>query len=330
MNTINTIIDKYKDYNLFVLNSTGKDSMVVEDLCRKSNHTIKTVFNNTTLDCSDTYKIVNKHKNEWIITTPEEGFYQYIERNKFIPTRFSRNCCSIFKEGNYIKHFDDVEKAIWIMGVRNDESSKRANRQDIEHNPKWGNREWIGLLPIRKWTELDIWLYTIYHNIEINPKYKYGYKRVGCSIACPYANKSTWYLDRYYYPKMFDRWHKILENDFISNGKWCSLNCTLKEYHYNWNGGVVREHPTEEVIKEFMKYQGIENPKIAEQYFDKKCIDCGKRIYNKNTIAMNLKLHGRSINKFQCRKCMMKQAGIDNEKWNKYIKQFKEQGCSLF
>lgn len=99
-----------------MLQSTGKDSIVTEHLCRLSNHTVKTVFNNTTLDCADTYKIVNKHKNDWIITTPPEGFYQYVERENFIPTRFSRACCSLFKEGNHINHFGDVEKlyGLWV------------------------------------------------------------------------------------------------------------------------------------------------------------------------------------------------------------------------
>lgn len=313
-----------------MLQSTGKDSIVAEHLCKLSKYQVTTVFNNTTLDCADTYKIVNKHKNDWIITTPKEGFYQYVEREKFIPTRFSRVCCSLFKEGNHINHFGNVEKAIWIMGVRNDESNTRSGRTDIEHNPKWGNRKWIGLLPIRKWTELEVWCYIILNNLEVNPKYKKGYKRVGCAIACPYSSKSTWYLDRYFYPKMYDRWHNILTNDFIEHGKWCVLNCTLEEYQYSWNGGVVREQPTKEVIEEFMKYKDISDLKIAEKYFNKKCICCGKTIRNKDTIAMNLKMHGRNIDKFMCKKCLMKELNISLVKWNEYIEQFKKQGCSLF
>lgn len=30
------------------------------------------------------------------------------------------------------------------MGVRNDESNARSSRQDIEHNPKWGDRNGSG------------------------------------------------------------------------------------------------------------------------------------------------------------------------------------------
>lgn len=313
-----------------MLHSTGKDSYVVEHLIKLSDYDPQIVFNNTSLDCSDTYKIVNQHKNDWIITMPDEGFYQYVKRADFIPTRFGRACCSLFKEGNHIEHFKDIEKAIWIMGVRNDESNNRSGRQDIEKNPKWGDKDWIGLLPIRKWTELEIWCYTIYNNLPVNPKYKKGYRRCGCSIACPYASKTTWYLDEYFYPNMYDRWHKILTKDFIDHGKWCVLNCTLAEYQYNWNGGVVREQPTEEVIAEFMEYKGIDNRQLAEKYFNKTCQSCGKNIRHKDTIAMNLKFHGRNINKFFCKKCLMKQLGINNKEWGDYIESFKNQGCALF
>ena len=49
------------------------------------------------------------------------------------------------------------------------------------------------------------------------------------------------------------------------------MNCTKEEYHMNWNGGLVREEPTEEVIKEFQEYKGFESYDLAKQYFEKKC-----------------------------------------------------------
>ena len=45
---------------------------------------------------------------------------------------------------------------------------------------------------------------------------------------------------------------------------------------------------------------------------------------------MNMKYHGRNINKFYCKKCLMKMLDMDEEKWNKNIEQFKQQGCALF
>ena len=62
----------------------------------------------------------------------------------YIPNRVSRGCCGIFKEGNSIEYFLNNKKLIQFMGVRNDESSKRADREYITHNPKWGEKDWYG------------------------------------------------------------------------------------------------------------------------------------------------------------------------------------------
>lgn len=325
---IRDVVAKNPTHQVFALNSTGKDSMLVNHLCELSGCSFQTVFNNTSLDCADTYKMVKRHP-DWIVTNPHEGFYQYIKRMQFIPTRFGRGCCRIFKEGNFIEHFKDIDNAICIMGVRNDESAKRSTRQDIDGNPSW-KETWIGVNPIRKWTELEVWLYTLYHGLEINDKYKKGYKRVGCAIACPFYTKTTWYLDKYWYPKQYKRWQKILHDDFINGEKWHLMNCTLDEYYRYWNGGLVREKPTDEVVTEFMEYKGLTDRNLALQYFGKNCKNCQKSIRKKNEIAMNLKLYGRNINQFLCKKCLMKQEGLDSEQWNNYIEQFKAQNCELF
>ena len=101
-----------------------------------------------------------------------------------------------------------------FLGMRNEESNGRSKYGDIWKNNKW-DEEWNGILPIRKWKELDVWLYTLHNNIEINPKYKKGYARVGCAIACPFYTKSVWALDKYWYRSMYDRLQKILADDFL-------------------------------------------------------------------------------------------------------------------
>ena len=184
-------------------------------------------------------------------------------------------------------------------------------------------------MPIRKWTEEDVWLYILWKGIEFNPKYRKGYSRVGCAIACPYYTKSTWVLDKYWYPKMYKRWHDILEKDFKENYKWIRLNCTINEYHTCWNGGLLREQPTEEVIKEFAEYKGIDY-ETAKKYFNHTCKICNKNVNKKDEIAMNLKLLGRNIDTYYCKKHLMEFLGINKEQWDRYVKEFKESGCSLF
>ena len=327
---IGDTVEKYKGYEFLVLTSTGKDSMVVLDLVQKVIPNIRVVFNNTSLDTADTYRMVKSHK-DWEITNPKEGFYNWIRRMNYIPNRVSRGCCSIFKEGNSIEYLSGCEKLVQFMGVRNDESNARADREYITHNPKWRDKEWYGCLPIRKWSELDVWLYAIKNNLEINSKYKKGYHRCGCSVACPYATKYTWVLDKYWYPTLRNRWEGIVQEVFLHNQRWTMMNCTLAEYVKDgWNGTLYRPEPTEEVINEFMEYKGITDRNVALQYFNKTCCECGKNVRQNDVLAMNLKMNGRNTNKIYCKKCLMKELGMSKEEWGNNVVDFKAQGCVLF
>lgn len=327
---IRRTLDDYKDYDKYILTSTGKDSAVMLDLVHRVDPSIPVVFNNTSLDCADTYRIVNKHK-DWLVTNPKVGFYKWVAEQKYIPTRLSRVCCGIYKEQITIDYFDKTtDKILWFMGVRNAESLKRRDREDIIKNPKWGTRSWAGSLPIRRWFDFDVWLYIFKYGLEINPKYKKGYGRVGCAIACPYATKYTWCLDEYWYPKMRTRWLSVLSKDFVKNTRWVRLNCTVDEYKKHWNGGLYRPEPTNEVVNEFMEYKGITDRNVALQYFNKTCCECGKNVRQNDVLAMNLKMNGRTTNKIYCKKCLMKELGMTKEQWDDCITDFKSQGCKLF
>lgn len=326
-NLIMNSMDKYKGRELAVLSSGGKDSTITTYLVRSICPDVKIIFNNTSLDCADTYLHIKKEDNLTIIN-PKEGFYQWRERINFIPTRFTRACCGIFKEGAMIDYLDKDDKYLFFMGMRNQESSRRSSYGDEWKNHKWGNREWDAILPIRKWTEFQIWLYAIQKNIDINPKYKKGYSRVGCAIACPYYTKSTWILDKYWYPKLYKRWQNILIEDFRRNNKDLIMNCTEEEYITCWNGGTLRDEPTQEVISEFANRNDLDE-NIAVNYFGHKCKECGKKIKHKEVIGMNMKFNGRNINEMYCKKHFKEILGLSEEQWNYYIETFKQQGCEL-
>jgi 3'-phosphoadenosine 5'-phosphosulfate sulfotransferase (PAPS reductase)/FAD synthetase len=160
INLIESSINGYKEYTPIIFGSGGKDSEVMTHLVRKVAPNTLMLFNNTSLDCADTYKYI-KTKDNLVIVNPKEGFYQWRERLNFIPTRLSRACCTIFKEGVTMNYLDKNQKYLIFLGMRNDESNKRASYQDEWKNEKWGNREWQGVLPIRHWSEEDIWLYIL-------------------------------------------------------------------------------------------------------------------------------------------------------------------------
>ena len=326
---VKNALKQFPNHKKALFNSTGKDSMVTLDIVQKSLPDIKVYFNNTSIDVADTYKMVKAH--DWTILNPDIGFYQYCKENHFIPTRFSRGCCTEFKEGKSIEHFKDEPQMLFFMGVRNDESNARADREDISHNPKWGNRDWYSSLPIREFSELDVWLYILHNNLEINPKYRKGYSRVGCSVCCPYYTKYTWVLDKYWFPIQYKRWRDFLRKDFAQEQRWTKLNCTTNEYtNEAWCGGLYRPEPTDEVINEFMTYKGIDDRSVAQQYFNKTCAECGKNIRQYDVVGMNLKLRNRLTDNLYCKKHLQAALGITNEQWKDMIEEFKIQGCNLF
>ena len=109
------------------------------------------------------------------------------------------------------------------------------------------------------------------------------------------------------------------------------MNCTMNEYVTGaWSGGLYRPEPTDEVINEFMRYKGLTDRKVAEQYFNKTCCVCGKNVRQNDVLGMNLKLHSRDVEKIYCKKCLMKLHDMSSEEWDKNVADFKAQGCKLF
>lgn len=183
---ISNVLAEYESngYTPEILTSGGKDSSVEMYLVRKIRPETHAIFNNTTLDCADTYKHIKQVENVQT-TNPEEGFYQWRKRLQFVPTRIGRACCTIFKEGAMMDALDGNKKYIFFLGMRNEESSARSGYEDMWRNVKW-TENWDGCLPIRKWTELDIWIYIMMNDIPFNPKYKKGYSRAGYFDVCPF------------------------------------------------------------------------------------------------------------------------------------------------
>lgn len=329
-----------------ILSSGGKDSSVVTYLVRQVNKDVQIIFNNTTLDCADTYLHMKSLDNVYTIN-PKEGFYQWRERLNFVPTRFARSCCNEFKEGAMIKDLPKENKYLFFMGMRNEESNTRSSYDDEWVNEKWEGRDWLAILPIRKWAEEDVWLYILWRNVEYNPKYHKGYSRCGCNVACPFYSKSTWVLDKYWYPKAYERWQNILEEDFVKNNKDLIMNCTLDEYKLKaWNGGTFRDEPTEKVIEEFANRNELD-VNVAEKYFNHYCVECDKafnegeskkrkKIKSKEVLGMNLKLLGRNTEEFYCKKHLIdkisyiRNKDYTKEDWNNDVERFKDQGCTLF
>jgi len=176
------LLKKYGDTDRVIIdtNSTGKDSMVKTYLADKAGLKFDTYFNVTTCDVADS-NVMAKRLN-YNFTFPDKkykSFYKWSKEKNMIPSRLNRYCCKYFKEEPTINSFESSDKLLFLFGMRNNESNARSGYTDEWINEKWGTRDWLGILPIREWNDLDVWLYIFRENIDINYKYKKGYNRVG-------------------------------------------------------------------------------------------------------------------------------------------------------
>lgn len=350
---------KNLDKKIFVSISGGKDSDVMK-------HIVDIAFNelreeginvdynliafNTSNDTAETYKHLKQHHKmtKENIISPEVGFYQWIvdKKNYFTPTRFVRNCCSTYKEGQLTKIMGKKEDTLTFLGMRSPESVKRKDYDfDLnEAQKKIGKKpnvpeNWLRFLPIVKWTDAEVWLYILNRKMKYNDMYNKGFNRIGCLI-CPYQSDVVELLIKNHYPKQWKRWVDILAKGYEIYGVERRLKWDLLEWCEGgrWKSATSKESElttkkaTPERVKELAKLKGI-SEEMAVKYFKKEC-SCGKKL-NPTEIAMFLKLTGRYENQednrqYLCKKCLSEFLGITTKEYKEKAIEFTQGGCELF
>lgn len=200
---------------LMITYSGGKDSDVLLHLAIKAKIPMEVVHSHTTVDMPETVRhvrdVFHRLENQGISCTVHMPTYKgksvtmwtLIPQKRMPPTRIARYCCNVLKENTGKNRFI-------ATGVRWNESSRRKKTRGIyEKNNKVPSRRIIltndnddtrrlfenctlkakrTVNPIIDWTDDDVWDYISAESIEVNPKYRDGYKRVGC-VGCPLSSK---------------------------------------------------------------------------------------------------------------------------------------------
>ena len=331
---VKMLLEKFKDNNKYICHSGGKDSTVLNHVVRKVDSGIPILFNNTSNESAETYKLIKSLDNVRTLN-PKEGFWQYIKRTNFVPSRMARSCCGLYKHDLTSDNLNHDEKYLLFMGMRNAESNTRSGYETI-HSFDYYPEDWTCGLAIRKWKELDIWLYIILNDLRFNDIYRMGYSRCGC-IVCGFRSNLEELMTTHFFPKTMNRFETVQENNFLAHERWIGLHCTLDEFKNKgaWKGGLYRPEPTQEVIQEFADYKGLDYD-IAEKFFSRKCKICDKNIRQKNVLAMNLKYLGRNAGDILCKTHLqehlseIKGSKFTNQDWKDAIKDFESDGCELF
>lgn len=215
-------------YNTF---SGGKDSQVLYYLVKLAGVKHKTHMNLTSIDPPEVIRFVKQHYPDVELIKPRMSIYDMAKKKHILPTMRFRWCCAEFKE------MSGAGK-VTLIGIRREESARRAKRGEIstnikgkrieetfdqwsEHDEKMvtcvGGKDKILVSPIIHWTERDVWEFLNVNNIPHCELYDEGYSRIGC-ILCPMSNYKVKILDMKRYPhvmKKMDKYNSMAERQRI-------------------------------------------------------------------------------------------------------------------
>lgn len=287
----------FKDNEMFVSFSGGKDSTVVSDLVMKalSKPSVLHIFGDTTLEFDSTMEYVERfkknHKSTPVLSSrnKDKDFYELMEILG-PPSRVMRWCCTVFKTGAITRKittlFKDKNRILTFYGIRRSESASRSKYDRESDSPKITKQ--IVISPIIDWFDFDVWLYILSAGIDFNDAYRLGYARVGC-FCCP--NNSGWseFVSKVHMKDRMDRFHNELiqfackvgkpdPEDYVNDGKWKARQggnglehakksivsfepCATEENTFNYE----LQRPIEEQLYELFKPFGLINKEMGNK-----------------------------------------------------------------
>ena len=159
----------------YVCFSGGKDTVVMYDLIKRSGVKYEAVHNYIAIEPPPLIDFIKREYPEVVIDCPEQNIAELIIKNGIPPLRHIRYCHRELKKGG--------EGRIRVLGIRAQESPRRASRQQFGEN-KFGGYD---LNIIIDWTEQDVWRYIFKFGLKYCSLYDEGRKRIGC-LFCPFGN----------------------------------------------------------------------------------------------------------------------------------------------
>ena len=173
--------------------SGGKDSVALKHLAGIAGVSVEWHYNVTTIDPPELVKFIRSVHPDVIWNRPKYGsFFRRAAFVKGFPTRRVKWCCEEYK------HSNSPRDRVLLMGIRAQESPKRASRWGLVGRHFKSQSKVIN--PIFHWEAEDLWKWITGEGINYCSLYDEGFKRLGC-IGCPEAREAG-------RRKAFKRWPK--------------------------------------------------------------------------------------------------------------------------
>jgi phosphoadenosine phosphosulfate reductase len=191
--------------------SGGKDSIVCLHLCKLAGVKYEAYFACTMIDPPEIYTFIHKEYPEVKWLYPKITFWDGI-RKKGVPFRNKRWCCDVLKK-DPSKHIPLKRR---IIGIRAEESSRRASRPIIDKKGKQ-----IIYKPIFEWMEWQVWEFIEKYDLPYPSLYDEGFGRIGC-IICPFLTEKKKRVHKKRWPKIYEVFERVVTD------WWTAKNDTRK------------------------------------------------------------------------------------------------------
>ena len=210
--------------------SGGKDSQVLYHLVKLAGVKHKTHMNLTSVDPPEVIRFVKTQYPDVDLIKSRMSIYEMAMKKHILPTMRFRWCCAEYKETSGVSK-------VTLIGIRKEESARRAKRGEISTNIKgkkneqsfdqWseheeqmvacvGGKDKILVSPIIHWTERDVWEFLSVKGIPHCELYDQGYTRIGC-ICCPILSYRQKIKELKRWPHVKSNWIKAIQW-MIDNG----------------------------------------------------------------------------------------------------------------
>ena len=222
--------------------SGGKDSQALYHMAQLVGVKFKAHMNFTSVDPPEVIRFVRHQYPDVHTIPPKDSIYNIALKKGFLPTMLARWCCKQYKEGA-------GTGKVTLIGIRRDESTKRAKRNEVETSNKLfsgtlegldeyreqrlagrrrkprgvnitnatgertlgciSGKETLLISPLLYWTERDVFAFLNMLGVPHCSLYDEGFHRIGC-INCPMASSKQKLRENERWPHVKRNWIKAI------------------------------------------------------------------------------------------------------------------------